>query len=177
MNLQIIYEQLYQINIENDWEAELNGFGKEVPSLPLHVDWLDDEDIEKRRDIERLRYCRLYGKEMSSPTLPSSFQPSDNFQIPESDSPPEVITESDPPLEAIPEVDSPVKDVTSKPIIPPTKPHQSTDSFFPSSPTKRRSKRHRTKIKTIFNDEFVQSCHCTHSNLGYEAELDNCAFL
>ena len=114
---------------------------------------------------------------MLSPTLPSSSQPSDNFQIPESGSLPEVITESDPPLEEIPEVDSPVKDVIGKTIIPPIKLQQSTDSFFPPSPTKHRSKRHRTKTKTIFNDEFVQSCHCTHSNLGYEAKLDNCYFL
>ena len=34
-----------------------------------------------------------------------------------------------------------------------------------------------TKNKDIFNDKFVESCHCTQSNLGYEAELENCVFL
>ena len=177
LNLQIIYEQLHQISSESDWEAELNEFGKEVPAPSLHVDWLDDEEMEKRRDIEILRYRRLYGKDISSPTLPSSSHSSDNFQISESNSLPEVITESDPPLEEISEVDSPVKDVIGEIIIPPTKPQQSTDSFSLPSPTKHRSKRHRTKTKTIFNEEFVQSCHCVHSNLGYKAELNNWAFL
>ena len=64
---------------------------------------------------------------MSSPTLPSSSQPPDNFQIPESNPLPEVIPESDPPLEEIPEVDSSVEDIIDEIIIPPTNPQQSTE--------------------------------------------------
>ena len=118
----MIYEQLLQISSKNDWEAELNEFGKAVPVSPLHIDWLDNEGMERRRDIERLRYYHLYEREMSSPTLPSSSQPPDNFQIPESDPLPEVIPEPDPPLEEIPEGSFSVEDVIGEIIIPPTNP-------------------------------------------------------
>ena len=143
--------------------------------------------METRRDIERLRYHRIYGKEMSSPKIYSSSQPLDHFQIPESDPPLQVVLESHPPLkvipesdpqlEKVPEVDSPIEDVIDENIIPPTNPQQLTDSFSHPNPIKRHSKRYRTKNTRIFNNQFVEFGHYAHSNLGYEAELENCAFL
>ena len=113
--------------------------------------------METRRDIERLRYHRIYGKEISSPKIYSSSQPLDHFQIPESDPPLQVVPESYPPLkvipesypqlEEIPEVDSPIENVIDENIIPPTNPQQSTDSFFSSKP-------YQAPLQTIQNKEY-----------------------
>ena len=86
-NLQIIYEELQQISSESYWEYQLNDYVKLVTTPPLHIYWLDDEEMEERKDIERLCYLFIYGKEISYLKLLSSSHFLDIFQIPKSNPP------------------------------------------------------------------------------------------
>ena len=64
LNVQLTYDELNNITSENNCESELNNHCKHIPLSSLHVDKLKDKEMGKRRDLERLRYYCLNGKDI-----------------------------------------------------------------------------------------------------------------
>ena len=65
-NLEELYDKLSIISCHNDYEPDIDDFGKDIPALSVSIEWINTDEMKLRREQERLRFRRLYGRESHS---------------------------------------------------------------------------------------------------------------
>ena len=65
-NLEELYDKLSIISCHNDYEPDIDDFGKYIPVPSVSTEWINTDEIKLRREQERLRFRHLYGRESHS---------------------------------------------------------------------------------------------------------------
>ena len=198
LDLDTLWNQLLSISHENDWNPELDNFGKDISPPAVHQDWIDTHTMKERRDKERLRFRQLYGRELGhrSRNSQTSASSSDSLQlprlrnhIPSSSSPQSPCIESfiTSPSSSLENDLSSQQSTSLNPIFendvvssqsPPSNPILENDVFSsqspPSNTSSRRSGRTRIRNKYIWSDDFTEVGHRYKKGRDNSA---NCAFI
>ena len=61
--LDALWNKLRTTSHENDWELYIDEFVKDTPPPSVFIEWIDNIEMVKRREKERLRYRDMYGRE------------------------------------------------------------------------------------------------------------------
>ena len=55
-NMTALWDELCSVSRGNDWEQEVNEFGKEIPVPIVSSDWKDDKKLKELREKDKLRF-------------------------------------------------------------------------------------------------------------------------
>ena len=61
-----MYDKLSIISCHNDYEPDIDDFGQDIPAPSVSTEWINTAEMKLRREQERLRFRRLYGRESHS---------------------------------------------------------------------------------------------------------------
>ena len=63
-----LWDELCSVSRGNDWEQEVNEFGKEIPVPIVSSDWKDNTKLKELREKDKLSFRRLYNRELYGST-------------------------------------------------------------------------------------------------------------
>ena len=67
-NMTALWDELCSVSRGNDWEQEVNEFGKEIPVPIVSSDWKDDTKLKELQEKDKLSFRRLYNRELYGST-------------------------------------------------------------------------------------------------------------